>query len=142
MPSSQQHKEKSRENRVFLDFLIANNGPPEWIAVVAFYSALHAIERLSACDNRHYQKHQDRLAYLTGHKKHRAIHRDFAILFDASLVARYGTPNAFKQAFPGNTVVDVLVNSCLVAIEAYVDAHFNPPLAMATGTLPSAVTKP
>src|SRR5436309_2871383 len=119
MPSSKEHKEKAERNRHALDELIATNGAPEWIAVVAFYTTLHLVERLAACENLHHSKHPDRLNYLTRHKQHRVIHPHVLAIFDASLVARYGTVNQFAKAYPGTTVVDVLVNKHLAAIEAY-----------------------
>ena len=141
MPSSKEHKDKAARNRATLDSLIANYGAPEWMAVVAFYTALHLVERLAAWENIHHSKHPDRLDYLTRHKQHRVIHADFQTIFDASLVARYGTLNQFTKAYPGNAIVDVLVNKHLTAIETYVDRHFNPPAPHATPP-PSASKAP
>lgn len=138
MPSSKEHKEKAERNRRTLDHLIASGGNPEWIAVVAFYTALHLVERLAARENLHHSKHPDRLDYLTRHKQHRALHPHFQAIFDASLVARYGTVNQFAKAYPATTVVDVLINKHLAAIEAYVAANFTPP----AGHAPSTPTAP
>jgi hypothetical protein len=126
MPSSREHKEKADLNRATLSRLIANNEAPEWMAVVAFYTAMHLVERLAACENIHHSKHPDRLAYLTRHKQHRSIHVEFQTIFDASLVARYGTANQFAKAYIGDAIVDTLVNKHLKTIETYVDTHFNP----------------
>jgi hypothetical protein len=140
MPSSKEHKEKAERNHDTLQRLIASNGAPEWMAVVAFYTALHLVERLAACENLHHTKHPDRLAYLTRHKQHRVIHPHFQMIYDASLVARYGTVNQFAKAYPGSIVVDVLVNRHLADIAAHVDAHFNPPATPAS-SLPTAPKK-
>jgi hypothetical protein len=128
MPSSAQHRDKADRNRAFLGTL-KGGANPEWVAVVAFYTALHLVERLAACDSIHNSKHTDRLDYLKKHENHRAIHADFLALFDASLVARYGTVNQFGKAFPGDTVDKVLVGRHLDAIEKYVATQFPPPPA-------------
>jgi|GEM_PF-1731728 len=130
MPSSKEHRDKADQIRAFLGQLVSTNAEPAWIAVVAFYTAMHLIERLAACENIHNSKHPDRLNYLIKHKKHRAIHADFQTLFDASLVARYGTVNQFQKAFP-SAAVATLVNHHLAGIEAYVNAHFAPPVPIA-----------
>lgn len=130
MPSSTELREKAERNLAFLNSMnIA--AAPEWAAVVAFYAALHLVERLSACESTHNAKHQDRLSFLLKHKKHRAIHADFLALYDASLVARYGTENQFRKAYPGDTVEKELSGKRLSAILAHVEAHFNPPAAQA-----------
>src|SRR5262249_38659635 len=100
----------------------------------------HLVERLCACDSVHSMKHQDRLSYLVKHKKHRAIHPDFLALYDASLVARYGTVNQFRKAYPGDTVQKKLIDKCLAAISAHVHAHFNPPPVQAPHPPVSPVT--
>ena len=128
MPSSAEHRDKADRNRKLLDTL-KTSGVPEWIAVVAFYTALHLVERLSACESIHNANHQDRLAYLNRHKKHRVIHASFQTLYDASQIARYGTVNQFDRAFPADTVEKTLVRKYLAAIEMYVLAHFAQPAA-------------
>jgi hypothetical protein len=126
MPSSAEHKEKAQQ---ILDFLHSGSLPPEWSAIVAFYAALHLVERLCACDNLHIANHHDRLFWLNKHKKHRAIHADFVALYDASRVARYGTCNQFKLAYPGDTVQKQLIRQNLAAIIRHVELHFQPPAA-------------
>jgi hypothetical protein len=77
MPSSAEHKEKAQQH---LDLLHSGSLTPEWEAIVAFYAALHLIERLCACENLHIVNHHDRLFWLNKHKKHGAIHADFVAL--------------------------------------------------------------
>ena len=125
MPSSSEHREKAERNRRLLDTL-DHSAAPEWAATIAFYSALHLVERLSACESIHHSLHQDRAAYLHKNKKHRSIHASFLSLFDASLVARYGTVNQFAKAFPGDTVKRQLIDKHLVGIESHVSNHFAP----------------
>ncbi len=47
MPKSAEHREKAERNQKFLDALKDNDDVREWKAVVAFYTALHLVERLS-----------------------------------------------------------------------------------------------
>jgi hypothetical protein len=121
MPSSAEHKEKAQQ---ILDFLHSGTVTPEWSAIAAFYAALHLIERLCACENLHIAKHHDRLSWLSRHQTHRGVHADFLALYDASLVARYGTCGQFKKAYPGNTVKKQLIGKNLAAIIRHVDNHF------------------
>lgn len=136
MPSAKEHQEKADENRAFLSQLLASNGDSKWIAIVAFYTAVHLAERLAACENVHNSNHPDRLNYLSKHKKHKAIHANFLTLYDASLIARYGTVNQFQKAF-SSIAVTQLVDTHLAAIEAYVKAFFLPPLPPGSAALPS-----
>src|SRR5258708_1936649 len=106
MPSSAEHKEKAQQH---LDFLHSGSPTPEWASVVAFYAALHLVERLCACENLHIANHHDRLSWLNKHPKHRTIHADFLALYDASRVARYGTCKQFKNAYPADTVRKQLI---------------------------------
>jgi hypothetical protein len=122
MPSSSEHKEKAEKNSAFL--AQAELISPEWAATIAFYVALHLVERLCACENTHSGKHQDRLSWINKHKTHRLIHADFLALFDASLVARYGTVNQFARAFPEDTVKAQLIDKNLAAIQKHVSNHF------------------
>jgi hypothetical protein len=124
MPSSAEHKEKAQQH---LDFLHSGHVTPEWAAIVAFYAALHLVERLCACENLHIANHHDRLAWLNKHAKHKAIHADFVALYDASRVARYGTCSQFKKAYPGDTIKKELIGKNLAAVIRHVDLHFQPP---------------
>ncbi len=123
MPRSAEHQQKAKEGYEFLEKSIGI-APPAWRVVVAFYTALHLVERLAACESLHHAKHQDRLDYVKTHKHHRAIYQDFSNLFDASLIARYGTVNNFNKAYPDDTVEEVLINKHLKKIEQYVEFHF------------------
>jgi hypothetical protein len=129
MPSSAEHRAKYEANRNHLD--TGNNGGPLstldgcWAATVAFYAALHLVDRLAARTNYHPGNHTDRNAYVTSH--HRPIWNAYNALYIASKIARYGTVNQFNSAYPGTTVQDVLIDRRLVAIETYVNNIFNPP---------------
>jgi hypothetical protein len=125
MPNSKEHREKAQRNRDVLD-AVKGTATPDWIAVIAFYTALHLVERLAAKDMVHHDKHQDRLHYLARHQQHRTIHTAFSSLHDAAHIARYGTVNQFDKAYPGDVVEKQLVGKCLKDITFYVDAFFAP----------------
>jgi phosphoribosylaminoimidazole (AIR) synthetase len=131
MPTEAEHLAKHTECRNLL------NGPPvlatlsePWAAVVAFYAAVHLVERLAAKDLQHHTKHAgigSRNWYIQNHAQHNTIAADFMALYSASLVARYHPPAAFTAGYPAGTVQANLIDNCLAAIEVYVDGVFNPP---------------
>ena len=127
MPSSIEHRAKYEANRQLLDS--GNNGGtlstlnPCWAATVAFYAALHLVDRLAARNNYHPVNHGDRLAYVSS--QHRPILAAYNALKTASEIGRYGTVNQFDKAYPGTTVQGILVDQRLVAIETYVHNFFN-----------------
>ena len=131
MPSSSEHRAKYLANRRHLD--TGNGGSPLatadgcWAAVVAFYAALHLVDRLAARDNTHPGAHGNRLRFVSAN--HRSILADFNDLKVASECARYGTLNQFARAYPGNAVQDILIDKLLVSIETYVTSIFDPPPA-------------
>ncbi len=135
MPSSQEHRAKYEDNRNHLD--TGNNGRPLstlsacWAATVAFYAALHLVDRLAARANYHPPNHTDRNAFVAG--QHRPIWSAYNALYQASRTARYGTVNQFNVTYPGTTVQDVLIDQRLVQIETYVNNIFDPPAPPATG---------
>ncbi len=129
MPSSAEHRLKYEANRQLLD--TGNSGTPLstldgcWAAIVAFYAALHLVDRLAGRLNYHPGNHADRLSFVSS--QHRPIYTIYNSLKTASEIARYGTLNQFAKAYPGTTVQDILIDKRLVAIEAYVNNIFNPP---------------
>ena len=123
MPSSSEHKAKAELHRAFLT-TIDVEAHPEWASVVAFYTTLHLVERLAACENKHHDNHNLRLNYLLVHKKHRVIHPDMSALRDASEKARYGTVNQFRRSFPGDFASEKLIDGCLARIQRHVEDSF------------------
>ena len=75
MPSSAEHRAKYEANRQLLD--TGNNGAPLstldgfWAATVAFYAALHLVDRLAARVPYHPGNHGDRMRFVSS--QHRAI---------------------------------------------------------------------
>lgn len=132
MPSSAEHRAKYLASRQLLD--TGNGGTPLstvdgcWAAIVAFYAALHLVDRLAARINYHPAPpgaHGNRLRFVSSN--HRPIFADYNDLKVASEFARYGTLNQFSRAYPGNIVQTILIDQKLVAIKTYVNSIFNPP---------------
>jgi hypothetical protein len=130
MPSSAEHRTKYDLNRAFLNTGLAATNP-EWAAVVAFYAAVHLIERLAAAEPRgpvHHRTHTQREDYLRRHRQHRTLLPEYTALQNASEISRYGTANQFAAAYSAATVQSQLIDTHLVAIENYVTAFFAPPV--------------
>jgi hypothetical protein len=141
VPSSIEHRAKHLANRKLLD--TGNNGAPLskmdtcWAAIVAFYAALHCVDRLGAIAVPQVHPtppgaHGARLRFLQ--LRHHAIYADYNDLKTASEFARYGTLHQFNRTYPGTTVQDILVNQKLAAIENYVNGHFPPPAPAPSAT--------
>lgn len=128
MPNSKQHREKASRNRAFLA-TIDINLYPEWAVTVAFYTVVHLVERLRTllpdAARQHSQDHQDRMQFVQGH--HRTIHFRYYDLFNAALLARYNTINAFMRDFSVDDVRTILIGQHVVEIENYVATAFTPP---------------
>jgi len=64
MPTPEEHLIKYKLNRKFLD---SNGGlgnqEERWATIVAFYAALHLVERLAARESRHHTSHAIREEY-------------------------------------------------------------------------------
>jgi hypothetical protein len=115
MANPKQHQEKADHNRSFLNSL-GDDGFCDWMAVVAFYVAVHLVEKLRAYEGKHSTDHVDRNAAVR--QQHRPIHTPYHELFNWSLIARYKTPGCFSM--PAATVRSVLVGNYLTQIEKYV----------------------
>jgi hypothetical protein len=113
MPKPNQHQVKADSNRAFLNTLL---GPPDWMAIIAFYTAVHLVEKLRAHRGEHSISHEDRSASVR--KNFRAIQNEYHELFNNSLVARYGTAGQFTKT--ADDVKSLLIDTYLVAIEKYV----------------------
>jgi hypothetical protein len=92
MPKPSQHQEKADHNRAFLNAIVSS-GPADWIAVVAFYTAVHLVEKLRAYRGEHSKDHEERGQAVR--KNFRPIHTPYHELFNHSLIARYGTLGKF-----------------------------------------------
>lgn len=62
---------------------------PDWLATVAFYTAVEWIEMMLAGRGHHSKSHFDRKSALKKHFPNRALNEAYNTLFNASLDARY-----------------------------------------------------
>ncbi len=114
MAKPKQHQEKADHCRKFLSTI--GDEFSDWRAIVAFYVALHLVEKLRAYNGEHSTSHDDRDAYVR--RNHSTIYNPYHQLFNASLDARYKTLGAFTIS--SEDVQKVLVDTYLVEIETYV----------------------
>lgn len=119
MPSADQHRNKAERNRQFLNS-ISLTDYPEWVVVAAFYTAVHLVERLRhLAGDGHSTSHEDRLEYVQHHLPD-AIHTDYHILQNVSMLARYQSTADFFAQFQPADVAEQLVNNRLARIEQHV----------------------
>lgn len=118
MPSADQHRRKAGRNRDFLG-TIDIAAYPDWAATVAFYAAVHTVERLrKATGDGESDGHRDRLAYVR--HRHPDIHYALTRLYDAAFLARYESVGVFFGKYPAEVVRDDLVGRLLPEVEGYV----------------------
>ena len=86
MPTAAEHQQRAEHHLAFLE-TIDTEEFCDWAGVVAFYVAVHLVERLRALVGQHSGDHGDRLDYIRDN--HPAILAYFDALFDISLIARY-----------------------------------------------------
>lgn len=123
MPSAAEHQAKAAHNRAFLN-TITDPTYCDWMAVVAFYVAVHLVERLFALQGRHNQDHRGRNRAVR--RQLRPIHRNYRALYNLSMVARYMEASKFNltAAVVRTTVIDLH----LAEIEKYVVAAAAAPI--------------
>ena len=93
--------------------------------MVAFYTALHLVERLAAWENIHHSKHPDRLDYLTRHKQHRVIHADFQTIFDASWLVT-ALSISLRKRIPETLLWTLLTNTSLPSKHTWIATSIRP----------------
>lgn len=119
MPSADQHRSKAERNRRFLNSISLHDFP-EWVAVVAFYTAVHLVEQIRAkAHDGDSTSHEDRLEYVQ-HRLPAAIHSAYQILQNVSMLARYQSTADFFAQFQPEDVDREIVNTRLVQIEDFV----------------------
>jgi hypothetical protein len=92
MPSEAAHRAMALRNQAVLDHLLHKpDDCPEWLAIVAFYKALHLVEALFARNPkiRHTHNHEDRERFLTSERRYANVYKHYHVLYIASRVARY-----------------------------------------------------
>jgi hypothetical protein len=123
MPSADQHRRKAESNRAFLA-TISRADFPEWVATVAFYTAVHLVERLrAAAGHGDSTGHDDRTNYVL--IEHPSIHTAYHALQATSMLARYQARADFFAQFQPEAVEEVLLNRYLAAVSEYVTARLD-----------------
>ncbi len=93
MPKKIRHQTQWFSNKNILAELVSDNRYPDWIAIVAFYTALHRIEQVLAQHNEHPKGHSDRRRILSQTKFENLLSEqvilDYFDMYDVSRSARY-----------------------------------------------------
>ncbi|MGH7173696.1 MAG: hypothetical protein ACRELG_25720 [Gemmataceae bacterium] len=118
MPKPKQHQEKADHNRAFLNTL-TDDTYHDWKAIVAFYVAVHLVEKLRAYEGDHSDNHEERDRAVR--RDHGRIYNAYHQLFNASLIARYKSRRAFHIS--AADVQGKLIDTYLAEIERYVAAE-------------------
>ncbi|MBM3993648.1 MAG: hypothetical protein FJ303_05785 [Planctomycetes bacterium] len=95
---------------------------PDWVAVPAFYTAVHLIERCRA----HFGEGdsislEDRLDYVQ-HRMPSSVHSANHVLQNVSMLARYQSVADFYAQFQPEEVKEEIVGNRLAHIEHYVQS--------------------
>ena len=118
MASLSDHQQKADHHLRFLATI--SDEFPDWLATVAFYTAVELIEKLLATRGHHSQSHFERKTALKRHFPDRALHRSYNDLYNASLDGRYLSLDKGPTA---NEVRQVLIARRLDHIVKYVASH-------------------
>ena len=118
MGTQAEHLAKAKSHRAFLDTI--PDQFPDWLATVAFYTAVEYVEMLLATRGHHSKSHFDRKNALHRHFPNRPLNRAFSDLYNASLDGRYLSP---AQCPTVQEVRTILIAQRLEHIEKYVTSH-------------------
>jgi hypothetical protein len=112
MPSADQHRNKAERNRKFLNSISLDEFP-DWVAVAAFYTAVHRIEQYRAfAGDGDSISHEDRLNYVQ-HRLPKVIHNAYHMLQNVSMLARYLSTADFYAQFQAEDVQKEIVDTVL-----------------------------
>jgi hypothetical protein len=128
MPSDADHFAAAARNQALLDHLLPQVKQfPEWVAVVAFYKAMHVVEAVLYRTHRekHTFGHERRNEVLKSNRRYDHLYKHYWPLFNASLVARYmevggrggGSFPRFADYIPPAAVVADLIRHYLHQVE-------------------------
>jgi hypothetical protein len=123
MPSAAEHQAKVAHNKAFLQS-ITDPVFCDWMAVAAFYIAVHLVEQVFALTGQHSQDHRGRNKSVR--KQLRPIHSHFRSLYNLSMVARYQESSKFN--LNAAAVQGTVVGTRLAAIESFVALRLAPPV--------------
>lgn len=111
MASEKHHREKAAHNQRFLDTI--SDDFADWMAIVAFYKAVHLVEMLLAADGHHSTSHRNRDKWIR--RKHTRLWRDFYALKNLSEQARYDCTR-----LDANTIRSEIIGKRLANLEGLV----------------------
>jgi hypothetical protein len=124
MASEKVHIECANRTQLTLRQLLADKETHSpWIAVTAFYKALHVVEAVFANDKsiRHTSDHSARERALKTVRRYEHIYKNYSHLYRASINARYLPHHAcFDDFLSPDQVVDQLLKHYLRQVEATV----------------------
>jgi inorganic triphosphatase YgiF len=116
MASESNHLRKAEKNQAFLDTI--SDEFPDWLAIVAFYKAVHLVEAIFARRGSPSHDHRDRNMKLK--RAHPEIWKHFGPLYKASKWLRYT-----DQTIDASEVREELIGKRLKTIESLVFRELN-----------------
>lgn len=119
MPSSKVHLAAAEHNQELVRLLLPKSEFSDWLAVVAFYTALHLVEAVLFEDGiKHGGNHRNREQILKRKKRYDQLYKHYIPLKEASVVARYlDRYDTFSKYMSPSEVQTELVDHSLKRIE-------------------------
>ena len=114
MPEQEAHRAKAKHNQGFIEKI--GDEFADWLAIAAFYKAVHLVEMLRAVKGQHSRGHQERNTYLK--TKHPIIWVEYYHLYDFSIQARY-----YCTKIDADKVRYELIDKRLAALERLVEGE-------------------
>lgn len=118
MGTHAEHQAKAESHLRFLAQI--SDDFPDWMATVAFYTAVELVEKLLAKHGHHSTDHFDRKTSLKKYYPNRQLNQAYYDLYNASLDARYLPQSKCPSA---NEVREILIDRRLRHISQYVTSH-------------------
>lgn len=124
MPAENAHITLASHDAHFACFLSHKPEFHDWTATAAFYAAVHVVEALFACDDRHGHSHERREGMLKRDPAFNPLFRHYAPLLHTSLLARYlegrrhsgRVQSSFAEYLSPNEVSEVMLRKHLVGV--------------------------
>lgn len=114
MPGLEAHRAKAKHNQAFIEKI--GDEFADWLAIAAFYKAVHLVEELRAVHGEHSRGHTERRNFLQ--TKHPKIWGEFYALLNSSMQARY-----YCTKIDVDTVRRELIQRRLPALERLVESE-------------------
>ena len=114
MPDQEAHRAKAKHNQGFIEEI--GDEFADWLAIAAFYKAVHLVEILRAVRGEHSRGHHQRRNFLR--TKHPKIWREFYPLYNFSIQARY-----YCTKIDADKVRYELIDKRLAALERLVEGE-------------------